>query len=378
MQTENHQLALSDVAQRSKVPPHLLRYLLQELEQRGIAAEKVLPHTVLDQYSDPTAFLSHDARLTYQQSRLIILKALALTGDESLGLAVGHRQSITSLGLVSLGVMASATGREALELGIRYHRLTGSMLEIDLEPSSGNALTMIARSRFHEPVLLTFFVQELFAAMVGVVRFTTGSKQAINRIEMMQTPPEKKSLFQDALDPSVIFEASRNAIEFDADHLQRPLATADRFVLHEVETLLAGMMQEESTRLDFLKSVEEETRRRLKNNPSIEEIAGVFSMSERSFRRKLSASQVSFRDILSQIRQSQAMELLLWSRLSSEQIAAELGYSDPRVFRRAFKQWTGRHPVSLESPQLNCDGYIPHQKFHWVSQRYLIFSENSL
>ncbi|SFT93406.1 transcriptional regulator, AraC family [Pseudovibrio denitrificans] len=344
MQTENHQLALSDVAQRSKVPPHLLRYLLQELEQRSIAAEKVLPHTVLDQYADPTAFLSHDARLTYQQSRLIILKALALTGDESLGLAVGHRQSITSLGLVSLGVMASATGREALELGIRYHRLTGSMLEIDLEPSSGNALTMIARSRFHEPVLLTFFVQELFAAMVGVVRFTTGSKQAINRIEMMQTPPEKKSLFQDALGSSVIFEASRNAIEFDADHLQRPLATADRFVLHEVETLLAGMMQEESTRLDFLKSVEEEARRRLKNNPSIEEIAGVFSMSERSFRRKLSASQVSFRDILSQIRQSQAMELLLWSRLSSEQIAAELGYSDPRVFRRAFKQWTGETP----------------------------------
>ncbi|WP_208978901.1 hypothetical protein [Pseudovibrio denitrificans] len=55
MQTENHQLALSDVAQRSKVPPHLLRYLLQELEQRSIAAEKVLPHTVLDQYADPTA-----------------------------------------------------------------------------------------------------------------------------------------------------------------------------------------------------------------------------------------------------------------------------------------------------------------------------------
>ncbi|KZK89990.1 HTH-type transcriptional regulator VirS [Pseudovibrio sp. Ad5] len=344
MHSEFGQLAPPEVAQHSKVPPHLLRYLLQELEQRGIAAEKVLPHTFLSQNTDPSVFLSHEARLTYQQSRLIILKALALTGDESLGLAVGHRQSITSLGLVSLGVMASATGRAALEFGIKYHRLTGSMLEIDLVPAADNALTMIARSRFHEPVLLTFFVQELFAAMVGVVRFTTGSKQAIQRIEMMQAPPAKKSLYQEALGPSVRFDASRNAIFFDAEHLQRPLATADRFVVQEVETLLAGMMQEESNRLGFLKTVEEEVRRSLKNNPSIEEIAGGFSMGERSFRRKLAAFQVSFRDILSQIRQSQAMELLLWSRLSSEQIAAELGYSDPRVFRRAFKQWTGETP----------------------------------
>ncbi len=352
MHTETNQLAPPEVAQHSKVPPHLLRYLLQELEQRGIAAQKVLPQIFLGQNTDPSEYLSHEARLTYQQSRLIILKALALTGDKSLGLAVGHRQSITSLGLVGLGVMASPTGRAALKFGIRYHRLAGSMLEIDLEPADDNALIMSARSRFHEPVLLTFFVQELFAAMAGVVRFITGSRQAIRRIEMMQTSPEKRSLYHEALGSSLSFGASKNAIFFDAVHLERPLATADRFVLQEVETLLAGMIQEESNRLGFLKIVEEEVRRGLKNNPSIEEIAGVFSMSERSFRRKLTAFQVSFRDILSQIRQSQAMELLLWSRLSSEQIAAELGYSDPRVFRRAFKQWTGETPSQFRKSSI--------------------------
>ncbi|SDQ76967.1 AraC family transcriptional regulator [Pseudovibrio sp. Tun.PSC04-5.I4] len=331
-------------AQDAKVPPHLLRYVLQELEHRGISVEQILPHQLQDQRTDLTQLLSHQMRLSYQQSRLIILKALSLTGDESLGLAVGHRQSITSLGLVSLGILASATGRDALEFGIRFHRLTGSMLEIDLE-QQGSSLAMIARSRFHEPALLSFFVQELFASMARVVQYTAAGQQAIEAIEMMQAEPENPDKFQTALGCPVTFKTSRNALHFNAQSLSQPLATADRFVLEEVNALLTSMMQEESNRLSFLKNVEEETRRRLKTNPTIAEIAGVFSMSERSFRRKLAALEVSFRDIISQIRQSHAMELLLWSSLSVEQIAIEVGYSDPRVFRRAFKHWTGETPT---------------------------------
>ncbi len=331
-------------ASGSKVPPHLLRYLFQELEARGIRPEKILPQSLQD---NTTELLSHNAWLSYQQSRLIILKALVLTGDESLGLAVGYRQPITSLGLVSLGVMACASSREALEFGIRYHRLTGSMLEIDVVPEAEH-LAVIVRSRFHEPALLSFFVQELFAAMVGVVRFTTGGETAISQIQMMQPQPEKTGLYKQALGPKVSFSCSRNAILFNAQKLEHPQATADRFIRLEVESLLAVMMSEEHNRLDFIRAVEEEVRRRLKTTPSVEEVAGVFSMSERSFRRKLAAFQASFRSILSQIRQSQAIELLLWSRLSTDEIAVELGYSDPRVFRRAFKQWTGQTPSQFK------------------------------
>lgn len=344
MDTEAQDLAQRETPHHAKIPPHLLRSLILELEHRGIAPEQVLPRQLQDQCSDLKQLLSHQMRLSYHQSRLIILKALALTGDESLGLAVGHRQSITSLGLVSLGILASATGREALELGIRFHRLTGSMLEIGLKPE-GSSLTMLARSRFHEPSLLTFFVQELFSAMAGAVQFTTGTRQAIDGIELMQSPPSRATLFQETLECPITFNAPRNAILFNSKRLDQPLATADRFVLEEVSILLASMMQEENSRLSFLKEVEEETRRRLNSNPTIDEIAAAFSMSERSFRRKLNDVQGSFRDILSQIRQSQALELLQWSSLTVEQIALELGYSDPRVFRRAFKQWTGETPT---------------------------------
>lgn len=73
------------------------------------------------------------------------------------------------------------------------------------------------------------------------------------------------------------------------------------------------------------------------------------NMSERSLRRKIDAAGTSFREILDQVRQSRAFELILQSGLATEAIASELRSEDARSLGRRVKSWTGRSAQELRS-----------------------------
>ena len=70
-------------------------------------------------------------------------------------------------------------------------------------------------------------------------------------------------------------------------------------------------------------------------------------MSTRSVQRKLTQAGVSFKDLAAEARIKRAQWLLENTTAEIKAIAADLGYSDPTSFRRAFKRWTGHAPSAL-------------------------------
>jgi hypothetical protein len=54
--------------------------------------------------------------------------------------------------------------------------------------------------------------------------------------------------------------------------------------------------------------------------------------------------RTSFQSLLDEDRRERAFELLRSTNATSEHIASQLGFSDVRSFRRAFKRWTGKPP----------------------------------
>jgi AraC-like DNA-binding protein len=80
--------------------------------------------------------------------------------------------------------------------------------------------------------------------------------------------------------------------------------------------------------------------------PNIGVMAESLSMHPKSLQRKLGAEGTSYRDLLAKAREQLAITYLTKSRLSIDQIASRLGYSDATNFRHAFSRWTGRTPNS--------------------------------
>jgi len=78
--------------------------------------------------------------------------------------------------------------------------------------------------------------------------------------------------------------------------------------------------------------------------PSLELLAADMSMSAQTLRRRLKVEGTSYPLIKDQIRRDLAIELLLTSNKNVNEISDALGFSEPRSFTRAFKQWTGTTP----------------------------------
>jgi AraC-like DNA-binding protein len=70
-------------------------------------------------------------------------------------------------------------------------------------------------------------------------------------------------------------------------------------------------------------------------------LARALHMSERTLRRKLDADGIGLRALVDDVRRELALERLADAKLSTEALAAELGFTTAQAFHRAFRRWTG-------------------------------------
>lgn len=75
-----------------------------------------------------------------------------------------------------------------------------------------------------------------------------------------------------------------------------------------------------------------------------DQLAGELSCSHRTLTRKLKADGLSFQKLLDEVRFSMAKQVLYQSSKSTKQVANYIGISNPAVFCRAFKKWSGMTP----------------------------------
>ena len=80
--------------------------------------------------------------------------------------------------------------------------------------------------------------------------------------------------------------------------------------------------------------------------PSLEVAAELAGLSPRTFRRRLAEEGTSWRKVLDEARLEACNRLLRDPELTLDEIAGQLGYSDPAHLTRAFRRWTGEAPSS--------------------------------
>ena len=76
----------------------------------------------------------------------------------------------------------------------------------------------------------------------------------------------------------------------------------------------------------------------------LEEAAREMRMSARTLHRRLQDEGINFRSVRDALRRDLALERLAKPGESVARVAADLGYSEPSAFFRAFQAWTGEAP----------------------------------
>ncbi|MFP3945249.1 MAG: helix-turn-helix domain-containing protein, partial [Alphaproteobacteria bacterium] len=84
-------------------------------------------------------------------------------------------------------------------------------------------------------------------------------------------------------------------------------------------------------------------------NVSIDMIARRLETSRQTLYRNLKAEGVTFEQVLDELRHRMALYYLAGKRVSVNETAYLVGFSDPAAFSRAFKRWTGQSPREMRA-----------------------------
>ncbi|MGH8461631.1 MAG: AraC family transcriptional regulator [Stenotrophobium sp.] len=321
-------------------PTDLLLALAQIAPERGIDAQDLcrgLGFGVNDLTQPST-------RVSYRQASLMIQRALAAIPDPALGLTLGTRATLGSMGLVGHAMAMSKTLGDAMGLGLQHLVLTGAVgYQIELR-QSGPLIQMELEHRFPDPEIQAFITEEAFAASLNYARALTGGALRVTRVDFIHADRDTAEFAKKIFDAPVNFGCDRNRFVIEAQWLAYPVPTHHPIGLNQALELLEVFARQEQTKDDLCSAVERAVYRTLTGGITLEDIARQLNMSSRTLRRRLNASGVSFDALVENVRKTRALSLLTNSNIAVERIASETGYSDVRNFRRAFKRWTGVSP----------------------------------
>ncbi|KAA8697981.1 AraC family transcriptional regulator [Pseudomonas caricapapayae] len=324
----------------ASAPPQVSRMLLHYAMERGVNAQWLCRGLGFapDDLKKPGYLLSH------RQSNLLVRRTITVLGDDGLGLSVGERQTAVSWGIVGLGMQASPTLGDALDLAIRYQKHTGALLCHRMEFHEDRCLTYLV-PQFFDPDVISFYLEEAFASAMAIARHLSGRHDLVpSRVELEYPEPPHGQRYTEIFRCPVVFAGAHNLIEFDARWLEIPLSTRDDFVAAEVAELLDSANWEDKGTSDLVETVHREIRKQLCAPPSLNDLAQQLNIGERTLRRRLEAAGQSYQGVIDSLRRAKALSLLSHRETKLIDVATETGFSDIRDFRRAFKRWTGVTP----------------------------------
>lgn len=327
------------------IPTTILAVVAQIADADGIAVEPWFAGLGLTRAQIDDAAV----RVSYRQASLIIKRALRAFGRSGFGLEVGAHQSSGTFGIMGLAMMTARTFGDAVAIGIEHADITGALMDAEIETPNAREVALVARPRFPDDEILAFLCEELFMSTLNLARSLVGPGFVPQRLEFTYPPPPHAAAYRKSFGCEVRFGARSNRMVVAAHWLDFRLPTHHPVSAQQALAICREQSAQIKRQSEVIASVERILRRRLAENPTLADVAQTLNLSERTLRRQLASAGRAWRDIHDQLRADRALELLRAGALSIAEIGGEVGYSDAREFRRAFKRWTGATPTAMRA-----------------------------
>jgi AraC-like DNA-binding protein len=292
---------------------------------------------------EPETVRSPDAYIPIETYLRIQDEAAEYINDPYFGLHMGEFAQPGSWSILGYLMMNCKTLGEAFEKSGRYHRIIGNMITARIELGLGKVRAVYFTPP-HTPQMSRHCFESTFSSSVHLARILSGLP--LNPLEVTFIYPEPKSPaeYERIFNCPVRFGHKDNSMTLDMRMGSLPVRMANPSLLEHFEKyaqdFIAQMERNDATTQAVTKII---LSRLDDESLSIDKIAREMAISVRTLQKRLEAEGVVFSDLLRDIRQHLAKKYLRES-YSVEQITYLLGFSEPSVFRKAFKKWAGVTP----------------------------------
>ena len=292
---------------------------------------------------DPESVKSPDAYIPLETYLLIQDEAAEYIRDSYLGLHMGEFVEAGSWSILGYMMMNCKTLGEAFEKSARYSRVIGNLIE-------GNAHLKLNKIKItldvppHAPQMSRHCYEAVISGSVGMMRTLTGVD--INPLEVTFAYPEpaSRSEYERVFRCPVLFEQKDNSFTIDLNIIFLPVKYANPDMLQYFENYAQEFLAGIEHQNEYARTVTKIILSKLDDEAlSIKKVAKEMSVSVRTLQNRLKDEGVVFSELLTDTRKKLAQKYLT-EDYSVEQITYLLGFSEPSVFRKAFKKWSGVTP----------------------------------
>jgi len=326
------------------VPVHHPRVLFETAVGQGADRAALLENVGITE----ATLASPDARLSYLQFAMLTSNALRLTNNPALGLDFGNNLHLAQMGVLGLAMLSSATLREAFDVALRHYRHLAPAWDLSLR-TEGKRAVMTAVETIPLQPFRVFATEALLAAVDRLGRHFMGGPCPVLRMQVHYPKPDHAARYRELYDVAIEYDAEVTQVEFEAAMLDRPITGADPATAR----IAAQLCAVEDARAPSKRGLPEQVRQLLSGTrgrpPTAEAAARTLRTSVRSLRRALQNMGTSYQELLDEARRERAVHFAEATGMTVREMAEELGFSDLRSFRRAFRRWTGSTPQAIRA-----------------------------
>ena len=316
------------------------RETLRYLDRNGLDAEPVLLRAELSrgQLSQDSGGIS-----VASQHRFLEFAAIE-TNDSLLGLHVAAEMDLRDAGILFYLAAASATVADALEHLARYAGTANEAVHLEISQYKGETVLTVRpideddepRQQFSE-----------FIALAVIRALNKATNRDFAPLRMTFAHPRNLALreIHRILRCPVEFAQTTDSWVLPQRVMELPITSGDSHLLHILEAHADDLLSERRTATGLRGLVENQLLSMLPSGRVQKAVvAQQLGMSARSFTRHLAQEGTSFGEVLDRQRNRLALRYLEDERISLQQTAWLLGYSEIGAFNHAFKRWTGTSP----------------------------------
>jgi len=292
---------------------------------------------------DPELVRSPDTRLPIETYLLIQDEAAEYVNDPYFGLHMGEFAEAGSWSILGYMMMNCKTLGEAFEKSGRYSRIIGNLIEARAELKF-NKVKAIFFTPPHAPKMSRHCFEATFSSSVRMMRSLTGVDINPLEVTFIYPEPDSRSEYERVFQCPVKFGQKDNSFTIGMSVVNTPILLANPGLLEYFEKYAQDFLAEMDRNDEHTRAVTKIILSKLDDEAlSINKVAKEMAVSVRTLQKRLEEEGVAFSDLHKDIRRMLAQKYLR-ENYTVEQITYLLGFSEPSVFRKAFKKWSGVTP----------------------------------
>lgn len=331
----------------STVSTVALRLLVHGAALQGIDRQLVLDvlQVTSEQLDDP------DGRVSRTLVNRLWEELPKLTGEPAFGLWLAEQTPPGAMGVVDYVARNSPTFGAALQVIVRYVRIIHDAALFEIVDDGPNV--RISHHVAGDPSGTAAAKADwILAHLVVGGRVVTGEPFAAAGVCFRHPRPDDVKPYARLFRCMPEFGAEKNELVVARETLELPIKEADPtlqgLMQHFADQQLAALPKAEGFTERLQRVVGELLSR---GSPSLREVSSALGMSTRTLQRRLREANTSYQAAVTDVRRALAERYLAERRLSVNEIAFLLGYSEPSAFHRSFKRWHRQTPLEFRERQ---------------------------